>query len=115
MQISYGILSHNEESSLYDLLERIYEYREDGDEIVIVDDFSTHTKTKKILAQFDSLPNVRIFKHALDNDYASQKNFLGEQVDHDWIVNLDADEQVTPFFIQNIKSIIQMNPEVELY
>ena len=49
MKISYSILSHNETDSLLKLIDFITIYKEDVDEIVILDDYSDNKETKKII------------------------------------------------------------------
>ena len=47
MKISYNICSHNETDTLIKLLERVINFRFDGDEVIILDDFSDNETTKK--------------------------------------------------------------------
>ena len=49
MNISYSILTHNETDSLLELLNYLVNNIDEGDEIVILDDFSDNPKTKEIL------------------------------------------------------------------
>ena len=45
--ISYSILTHNETDSLLKLIEFLVDYKDDEDEIVILDDYSENKETKK--------------------------------------------------------------------
>ena len=49
MKISYAILTHNETDSLEKLLNFLTEYKDEEDEIVVLDDYSDNKKTKEIL------------------------------------------------------------------
>ena len=55
MKISYSILTHNETKSLEKLLRFLVKWKADGDEIVILDDYSDDEKTKQI---FMYLPKI---------------------------------------------------------
>ena len=55
--ISYSILTHNEIDSLLRLIEFLTEYKDDEDEIVILDDYSENEETKKILDATVSIYN----------------------------------------------------------
>ena len=48
MQLSYSMLTHNETDSLLKLIEFIVKYKDEEDEIVILDDYSDNKKTKEI-------------------------------------------------------------------
>jgi len=47
MKISYSILTHNETASLMKLIEFLVKYKDDEDEIVILDDYSDDEKTSR--------------------------------------------------------------------
>lgn len=108
MKISYGITTHNEGEIIEKLVNKIrmtknYEY-----EIVIVDDCSTDEKTLEILEKLKK-ENILIFEHKLNNDFASQKNFLNEKCSGDYIFNIDADETPPDYLIENLKLVLQSN------
>lgn len=87
MKISAVIITYNEEDRLQDTLSNISGW---VDEIVVVDSFSTDN-TLKIAASFGAV----IFKHPFA-DYGSQKNFAMSKASSPWILNLDADERISP-------------------
>ena len=58
MEISYSILTHNETDSLESLLNRLIEYKDPEDEIVIVDDYSDNEKTIELLETYSSINTV---------------------------------------------------------
>ena len=49
MNLSYLITVHNETKTLNNLLERIIDYCQDEDQIIILDDFSDNEETLEIL------------------------------------------------------------------
>jgi glycosyltransferase involved in cell wall biosynthesis len=82
-------------------------------EIVVVDDHSTDETTLKILESFKE--KTHLFKHVLNRDYATHKNFLNSCCTGDWIFNLDADEFVTDDFLAFLPHLIDMNPGIEAF
>ena len=59
MQISYSILTHNETDSLQKLLDFLIKWKDDEDEIVILDDYSNNEKTIEILDVYSSLYEMK--------------------------------------------------------
>ena len=115
MKISYSLLTHNETDSLLELIDFISVYKEENDEIVILDDYSDDEETKKILDTTTSVYDIKFEQRHLMKDFASQKNHLKNMCSGDYIFNLDADEIPNKWLIQNIKDILHANPTVDLY
>jgi glycosyltransferase involved in cell wall biosynthesis len=115
MKISYSILTHNETDSLSELIQFLVKHKDEEDEIVILDDFSDNEKTKEILDTMCSIYDITFEQRNLHKDYAGQKNHLTSMCKGDYIFNLDADEIPNKFLIQNIKSILETNPTIDLY
>ena len=115
MKISYCMLTHNETSSLMELIDFIVEHKDDEDEIVILDDYSDNEDTKKILDATVSIYDIKFEQRHLNNDYASQKNYLKNMCTGDYIFNFDADELSSNWLVENIKEILKLNPEIDLY
>ena len=86
MKISVVIITLNEEDRLEDALKSCIAL---ADEIVVVDSFSTD-KTVEIARKYQA----RVFFHEF-MDYGNQKNVALEKADHEWILNLDADERIS--------------------
>ena len=59
MQISYSILTHNETDSLQKLLDFLLKWKDDEDEIVILDDYSDNEKTIEILDVYSSMYEMK--------------------------------------------------------
>lgn len=112
MKISYLVTCHNEDSSLDKCLEVLITYKEETDEIIILDDFSDNPKTLEV---FDKYKNkIRIIQHALNRNYGAHKNFGNEQCTGDWVFQIDGDEIPNPNLIVNIQCILEANSSVEL-
>ena len=109
MKISYSILTHNETKSLEKLLRFLVKWKADGDEIVILDDYSDDEKTKQILDFYVSAKDIIYEQRSLNNDYATQKNYLKSMCSGDYSFNLDADEMISRWLIKNIHGILEDN------
>ena len=109
MKISYSILTHNETKSLEKLLRFLVKWKTDGDEIVILDDYSDDEKTKQILDFYVSTKDIIYEQRSLNNDYATQKNYLKSMCSGDYSFNLDADEMISRWLIKNIHGILEDN------
>ena len=115
MQISYTILTHNETDSLLKLIEFLVKFKDEEDEIVILDDFSDNEKTKEILDVMCSMHEITFEQRHLLKDYAGQKNYLTRMAKGSYIVNIDADEIPHKKLMKNIKPILESNPTIDLY
>ena len=115
ISISYAILTHNEDKSLKQLLDFLIEHKDENDEIVILDDFSDNPKTIKILDFYVSAHDIVYEQRELLKDFANQKNYLTRMCKSSYIMNIDADEMLSKFFIGNIKEVLEANPTIDLY
>ena len=114
ISISYSILTHNETHSLLKLINFLVDYKDDEDEIVIVDDYSDNEETKKILDATVSIYDIKFEQRHLLKDFAGQKNHLRKMCSKDYIFNLNADELPKLHLMRNIKAILETNPVVDL-
>jgi glycosyltransferase involved in cell wall biosynthesis len=102
MKLSAVVLARNEEKNI----ERCLKSLRFCDEIVIVDDNSADS-TEKIAKEY----KTKIYKRSLDSDFSAQRNFGMEKATGDWILFVDADEEVTVELAEEIKK----NLEGDLY
>ena len=102
MKLSYLITVHNETDTLIRLLEKLVNNRFKDDEIVILDDFSDNDNTRRILTEVETLPNVSVHQHKLDNDYGTHKNYGTTKCTGDWIFQIDGDENPSDVLIFHI-------------
>ncbi len=115
MKISYSILTHNETDSLSELIQFLVKYKDEEDEIVILDDYSDNEKTKEILDTMCSIYEITFEQRHLHKDYAGQKNYLTGMCKGEYIINIDADELPNKWLMKNIKMILEANPTIDLY
>lgn len=87
MKISAVIITFNEEDRLPDALASLQGI---ADEIVVVDSYSTDRTLAIARAA-----QARVWQNRFE-DYGQQKNFALGKAAHEWILNLDADERVSP-------------------
>jgi len=112
MKVSYAILTHNEGSYIENLIPFLLKYKQEQDEIVIVDDYSDDQLTKDVLENYRS--DIVLDYREFDGD-ASQKNYLNSNCTGDYILQLDADELVSEWLMENIHEILENNSEVDLF
>ena len=115
LKISYSILTHNETDSLLKLIDFLVLFKDEEDEIVILDDYSDNEKTKEILDNMVSLHEITFEQRHLLKDYAGQKNYLTRMCKGKYIINIDADELPNKKLIKNIKEILEANPTIDLF
>jgi glycosyltransferase involved in cell wall biosynthesis len=98
MALSCCIIAHNEG----DRIERcIAAARDIVDEVVVVDSGSTDDTVAKAEAL-----GAKVFFHAWDG-YGPQKRYAEDCAANDWILNLDADEVVTPELAREIAALMR--------
>jgi glycosyltransferase involved in cell wall biosynthesis len=120
--ISFAITTHNEGQYVRDLLDQLIPYcQQTGDEIVILDDYSTDELTKDIListlakaAQEGSNLRFKIGYRHLDGNFAAHKNYLNEMCNGKYIFQVDADEKFNTNLLTYIHDIIDNN-DIDLY
>ena len=115
LKISYSILTHNETDSLLKLIDFLVLFKDEEDEVVILDDYSDNEKTSAYLDIVCSIHEIKFEQRHLLKDYAGQKNYLNRMCSGKYIFNLDADELPNKWLIKNIKEILEANPTVDLY
>lgn len=115
-KISFAITTHNEGQYIQDLLNQLIPFCLDsGDEIVIVDDYSTEETTVRILEEHRNHDIVKIFSHELMGNFAEHKNYLTSKCTGEYIFQVDADETINPDFLDNLHSLLELNPEADLF
>jgi hypothetical protein len=87
------------------------------DEIVILyDNKNGNPEILDFLLPYNIKPNVQTWRGIdFDNNFADWKNKLNDYCGGDYIVQLDADEMISKYLVQNINVIVGMNPDVDLF
>ena len=110
--ISYAILTHNEGEYINNLLTTLINYKQEDDEVVVVDDFSDDPLTIEILEDFK--PYIKFYQREFDGD-ASSKNYLNSLCKGDVICQLDADEMLNYDFIKLLPQLLEDNKDIDLF
>lgn len=105
MKISATLITRNEEVNLRRALASLAFC----DEIVVVDSGSTDGT----VALTQEL-GARVL-HRDWTGYADQKNYAAEQAAHDWILSLDADEEVSSELAASIAALCERGPSADGY
>lgn len=95
MKISATIITRNEEKNIAGCLASL----DFVDEIIVVDSGSSDRTEELCRAH----PKVKFFTQEWQG-YGKQKNRAAELAAHDWILNLDADERITPALRKSIEN-----------
>ena len=101
MKISAAIVARNEEANL----DRALTSLSFCDEIVVVDSGSTD-ETVAVAER----RGARVL-HRSWTGYADQKNFAASSAEHDWILSLDADEEVSRRLQDSIEALRRRGPD----
>ncbi len=95
-KISAVIITFNEAEYIEQCLKSVAEV---ADEIVVVDSLSTD-RTKEICLKL----NVRFIEHPFEG-YRDQKNYAMAQASFDYVLSLDADEELSPRLEKSILAV----------
>lgn len=99
-KISAVVLTKNEEKNI----ERCLRPLAFCNEIIIVDDFSGD-KTVELANKF----KAKVYKHKLNDDFSSQRNFGLEKAKGEWVLFIDADEEVSQQLEEEILNKLNLN------
>jgi glycosyltransferase involved in cell wall biosynthesis len=100
LSLSVVIITLNEEANLGRTLQSVAW----ADEIVVVDSGSTD-RTREIAESFHAKVYVEPWR-----GFAAQKNFAIGKASGDWVLSLDADEEVEPALAEEIRAVLTANP-----
>jgi len=95
------ILTKNEEARISRCLTSVRW----ADELVIVDGLSTD-RTVEICRQF----GARVISHAFEGSFAQERNLGLDHARSDWVLQLDADDVVTPTFRAAVEQLLATRP-----
>lgn len=107
IKLSVVLAVYNEEENLADCLNSV---KDIAWEIVIVDGGSTD-KTMKIAESF----NAKVIQTTNPPVFHINKNKAIDKAKGDWILQLDADERVTPQLIEEIETVIARRSNINGY
>ena len=101
-KLSVVLATRNEEENIGACLKSV---KDIADEIVVVDESSTD-KTREMAKKY----GAKVYKVKHEPIFHKTKQKAIDKATGDWILQLDADERVTPILAKEIKKVIEMNP-----
>lgn len=110
--ISYLVTCHNEGVQLRTLLSLLLKYSE-GNQIVVLDDYSTDPVTLEVLQEYSKI--AKIVKHSLNKDYGTHKTYGTQQCDGEYVFQIDADELPSEILLVNLYELLKSNPTCEMF
>ena len=114
--ISYAITVCNEFVEIQRLVNFLRENKRQQDEIVILyDQKNGNEEVASWLTKQNKFPNVQFWRGFFDDHFADWKNKLTEYCSKDYIFQIDADEMITETLISYLPSIIEQNPDNDVY
>ncbi|MDI7776272.1 glycosyltransferase family 2 protein [Asticcacaulis sp. EMRT-3] len=106
ISLSICIICKNEEDRIGACLDSVQGL---SDDVVVVDSGSTDTTTDIARAA-----GARVF-HNPWSGYGPQKRFSEDMARHSWILNLDADEVLSPAIAREIRTLLEKPPQFVAY
>ena len=114
MTISYAIPVCNEHKEIDRLLELLVKNKRNEDEIVVqCDQGNTTPEVYQVLDKYAS--NIKKVEFPLKGNFAAFKNNLKQNCTGSWIFQIDADEYLSESFIQNLHTVLQSNPMIQVF
>ncbi len=104
-KLSVVIITYNEEANIERCLKSVLW----ADEIVVVDSFSSDA-TVDICRRYTE----KVFQMEWQG-YGGQKNLAAQKASHSWILNLDADEEVSVESEREIRALLEGKPDFPAY
>jgi hypothetical protein len=116
MKISYAIPVCNEFVEIQRLLGFLMQNKRKQDEIIVLYDTNNGTiEVEKILNHYLQLNQYSLYKSPFNKHFAEWKNQLSSYCTGDYIFQIDADEMITEVLIGNLPTILENNPNNEVY
>ena len=101
MKLSIVLATRNEEKNIGACLQSV---KDIADEMVVVDESSTD-RTREIAKKY----GAKVYKVKHEPIFHKTKQKALEKASGDWILQLDADERVTPELAEEIREVIEMD------
>ena len=83
--------------------------------MILYDETNGNPKVLDFLLPYNKLPNVQTWRcFDWNNNFSDFKNILNGYCTGDYIYQIDADEMISEYMVQNLSTILEMNPGVDL-
>jgi glycosyltransferase involved in cell wall biosynthesis len=115
MKLSYAITACNEVEETIRLLTQLLNYKEEKSEIIVLlDTPKAPTELIEYLELQANADHITLIESEFNSDFAQWKNFLNSHCKGEWIMQLDADEYLSPDLIVNLESLLDANTDKDL-
>lgn len=117
MSISFAITVFNEIEEIKKLLPFLLKHKRIEDEIIVLfDEKNGSSEVLEYLLPFNKLPNVQTWRSFDWNEnFGEWKNKLTEYCNGDFVYQIDADELISQYMVENLHMIIETNSEIDLF
>ena len=113
--VSYAITACNEHEELKRLLDQLIDHKREVDEIVVQVDYDNVTDEVKMVLDAYHKDIATIVSYPLKKDFSTFKNNIKSYCKNDYIFFVDADEYFSDNLIDLLPSVLENNPEVDLF
>jgi len=115
MKVSYAITVKDELNEIKTLLETLFNYIKQQDEIVILwDEKNGDPKVWEYLKSITQ-KTINTYKSSFQNHFANWKNYLNSLCSGEYIYNIDADEIPSEYLVKNLKVILEANLKNDVF
>jgi hypothetical protein len=116
MKISYAITVCNEFVEIQNLINFLLKHKRTEDEIIVLYDFKNGDEgIEEFLRSHSVNGEFSWFPGQFKNHFADWKNYLTLLCNGDYIFQIDADEIPHEILIEQLPTILETNPENEVY
>jgi glycosyltransferase involved in cell wall biosynthesis len=116
-KITYAVTVCDELEELVRLVNFLQRKMDEGDEILVQYDSDRATEAVidylKVISGLHQ--NINVVSYPLNGNFAEFKNNLKRYSNGEFIVQLDADELLDEYLIENLHRFLDMNKDVDLY
>lgn len=113
-RITFGITVCDEEKELEKLLVQLMTFKKTEDQILVLQDVTNpHPGVSKLLRQYEG--QVVLIQSRLDGDFSTFKNLLIEQATGDYLFQIDADEFLADYLVNNIHDYLLENRRYDCF
>ncbi len=103
--ISAIILAKNEEKNIKGAIKSVHFCKE----IIVIDDNSTDKTIEQIQSLKSKVDGLKMYQRSLKGDFAGQRNYAMTLASNEWILFIDADEEVTEELKKEIIKYLQFS------
>ena len=116
MKISYAITVCNEFVEIQNLINFLLKHKRTEDEIIVLYDFKNGDEGVEEFLRSHSVNGEFVWAPGrFKNHFADWKNYLTSLCNGDYIFQIDADEIPHEILIEQLPTILETNPENEVY